>query len=593
MPLMYVNCGSTHQGTSSSELSSSAVMKPLFEETFYPFLQTNCNSCHVRNGSGNGRFASSSLEEAYQDFSYMGVIKIADYAVSDSHNYPFSGAHHEQSINEILNQWKEGLADNNIEEDSHIFDVEPHFILNSKLLGFSEDIGSRTILWNLAENFTSKSSENTLTPEEMSKVMISSQVSMVNNVTGQIGYAISAPEVHVDASSPTDFMITGAVYNLNGKLIEKNTFYSLRKCIRKGESGKISNSGSIFHERKYIESDRIGVALLSLEKTTCPDPESLPTLSFSYAGTVDGAIEVEEGNIGRPAEYVNKPYPSVKVKVQLDQAPKSTVYVSVVVSENTKTNVVQRCCMTLADVDEPVRRGDWDFDFDRADLVFYPPGPNEDPVLEQTITVLIADDERPEDDETVILSLVSVTDANLDDSKKTIKIKILDESSSKPDRHYMKDSGGDYILDGKGNKIQQLGFYDVNRDEYGNEIFVDEQGRPFEEAVQWIPTSSAVTYSQLYDTIFNSSQANKRCIQCHNSSFQAGGYDVTDYKQMLQSGIVVPAKRDQSDFIRRIVDFKLLQLNPMPLDSGGGQSGTKPEWHDLLEKWVQQGARNN
>lgn len=547
MPLLYTNCGSTHEG--AQEISSSATMKPVFKNTFHPFLQTNCASCHVRNGSGNGKFASASLDEAYLDFYYMGYSKISEYALSPSHNYPFTGPQHEEKINLLINQYREAMLDSNVEEDSNIFDLDAQYILSTKLLGFNDN-SSRRIVWKLSENMVSKSNTYSLPASLEDKIRLEAEVSLVENVTGQIGYAISSPKLSLDASASTDVMITGAVYNLNESIIKKNTFYSLKKCIPKGESGSISESGSIFVERKYQVSDRIGLAVLRIEETTCPKPDELPKVSFVKVNG-SNSLNHNEGSIGDITTYANRAYPSVEIKVSLDKAPKLPVYVGVILSDKTNGIVKPRCCITVDD--EPVNRGDWDFDFNRADLVFYPPNEGENAILEQSIIIPINDDERPEADEILVIELDNISNAVAGDTDE-FRIKIVDAGDP-----IDKDRGG--------------GFYLPNG--------------------TWFKTNTYVSYSKLYNEVFNSSDELKRCIGCHNSRIQAAGYDVTNYKQMLQTGVVKPMNRNGSDLVRRIVDWNIIGLNPMPLNRGEGQSGTSPEWHRMLESWINNGARNN
>lgn len=550
IPVLYTNCGSTHEG--SSEVSSTSAMKPVFKSTFHPFLQTNCASCHVRNGSGNGKFASASLDEAFLDFYYMGYAKLAEYAVSASHNYPYTGPHHQEQVNKLINDYKAGLAEANVEDDTgNIFEVDAQYVLSTKLLGFNAN-DTRRIIWSLSENVVQKTDQYFLPAELESKIRVEADVSLVQNVTGQVGYAVTAPNIFLDESASTDIMVTGAIFNLNESIIKKNTFYSLKTCIPKGESGRLSQSGSIFVDRKYEVSDRIGVALLRVEETTCPKPEELPSVSFVRVNN-STSIETLEGSIGDIGTYADRPYPTVELKVQLNKAPSIPVYVSVVVGNSTNPSVKPRCCINLNNENISVNRGDWDFDFDRADLVFYPPGQGEDPVLEQTIVIPINDDERPEADETVVLQFDGVANANIgSDSRFNIKIIDAGDAAGKDLR------GGFFLPDGT-----------------------------------WLPTSTYVTYTQLYEGIFNSSDEQKRCIGCHNSVTRAAGYDVTDYKQMLQTGVVKPMNRNGSDLVRRIVDWNIIGLNPMPLNRGDGQAGTSPGWHSLLEDWINNGARNN
>lgn len=552
-PVLYTNCGSQHQGTES--VSATSVLKPVFKETFHPFLVSNCSSCHVRGGSGNGKFASSTVDEAFDDFYYMGYSKIAAYAVDAGHNYPFTGPEHEQEINQLVNKYKEVIANSDaVEEDSDIYAIDAQIVTSSKILGFNSD-GERTFLWNLKYNTFRKSDSNEIEDELLEKIEITSEAAMVKSNDIQIGYSFGAPRIHLDEDADTDIYVLGAVYQLNDALIEKNTFYSLGVCVRKGESGILSSSGSIYYDRKYIESDRLSVHILSIEKTTCSKPEEEPKVSFAVAET-----RVQEGS--PPTDYearkqwAKQSYPTVTIQVRLDKAPKVTTYVSVERDDSSDTQMIPRCCIELAEEELRVYNGLWDYDFNRADLVFYPPEDGEEAVLVKEIVIPINDDERITDfvngdnvnadlaEEKLVLKLTGLVNTQAGDKMKTDLIIVNDDSLSSREQD---------LYDG------------------------------------------LYTYEGLYRNIFISNDENIRCIGCHNSVIRAKGYDITNYKHLISSEVVVPGDHNNSDFYRRIVLWKELGLQQMPLNENPDDANDSIDtgWYEVLQAWISNGAKNN
>ena len=77
-----------------------------FNQGFRPFLLQNCAACHVPNGAGKGGFSSSDIGTAFVEFRLTTADKIADYAMNDAHQPPFSGSRHTAVVTGLESEWQ-------------------------------------------------------------------------------------------------------------------------------------------------------------------------------------------------------------------------------------------------------------------------------------------------------------------------------------------------------------------------------------------------------------------------------------------------------------------------------------------------------
>ncbi|MCB0421902.1 MAG: hypothetical protein KDD61_12960 [Bdellovibrionales bacterium] len=173
-----------------------------------------------------------------------------------------------------------------------------------------------------------------------------------------------------------------------------------------------------------------------------------------------------------------------------------------------------------------IKNYDWDYKVDKMSLVFLP---NE---VEKTVTVTIADDDRYEikagSNEKVVLRLGTVSGAIKGAaSKSTIVI---------PD--------DDPVVD---------------------------------------PNSEVLRFSQLMSP---GGVLYDECLACHNSQDKRGGYDLTDYKEMIDHNVLIPGDVNSKMFVRMNVEAQ--NTDTMPL------TGLLPtHMRKEVEKWIADGAKNN
>lgn len=81
----------------------------VFKSSYHPFLQANCNGCHVPGGGGSGTFAVADAALAFNEFLAKGVNRISDNAIG-SHKPPYTGSQHNATITSLRSTWDGGIS---------------------------------------------------------------------------------------------------------------------------------------------------------------------------------------------------------------------------------------------------------------------------------------------------------------------------------------------------------------------------------------------------------------------------------------------------------------------------------------------------
>ncbi|MES2855126.1 MAG: cytochrome c [Bdellovibrionota bacterium] len=76
-----------------------------YKAGFYPFMRSNCVSCHIEGGPGLGTFASTDLATSFASFSGAGVTKIGYMATNPAHKPPYTGIQHKPAIDSLSTSW--------------------------------------------------------------------------------------------------------------------------------------------------------------------------------------------------------------------------------------------------------------------------------------------------------------------------------------------------------------------------------------------------------------------------------------------------------------------------------------------------------
>lgn len=547
------NASSANSSTSglTSEMCEQDLVN-LFSNGYYQFAKTNCAFCHT-NGPGKGRFAADDMAGAYADFMQSGYTKFSNNATSSSHNPPYSGPQHVQTINELRVQWQKGLEDSNrckgiagtnTDENLKVEDLIS-FETTAKLNGVQDFNKEVEIVWNLDSEISAIKTNVVLPVTGGAKLSI--KIAKHKNSGGDEYYTIRLPTVF---DSQKDLHFKGIHIKVNGILLKyPTTFRYVNTDIRAGTkndaSGLIS-TGSIVAVKALTPSDQITLVFEDLKTVELPAAESPPVVEFS-------------GNLVQVAPTSSSLTDPLFMDIEVKLSKAMSAPVTVSVSDDTSNICAQTGLVTLnADclpqvatavcsdyasnpnlcankikfyrarsvVGMTYNRYDWDYKFKTSSVTF---AAGE---ISKTIRVQISKDKRFENNRLLSLQLDAGWGGAIIGNKKMIHIPF--------------------------NKI-------VNPQSNGLTRFQD---------LMTPGTGILVT----------------NCIRCHNSVKREGGYDITNYEEMLANKVLIPGN-SQSKMYMRITTSNNSNagLQPMPLDTGSISLDDALTVRD----WIINGAKND
>lgn len=494
VPMFYNSCSSDHQ-KSAADLDSAlkaCEMISYYERTWHPFLKQNCATCHTSAGPGNGAFADSDLQTAYNAFVLKGFSRVGSYAVDPLHNSPFSGPQNQPAVSDLLARWAEAeieterncgegaIADGRVDED-----FTQWMRTVSKPIGAAR-VGDRiNLTWDLDTDLLP---ENIPAGYSLSGARVRVTVEVRDNL-GEIYYAIYDPMLDM-ANARTDLRLQGLAFRINGQIIDNQTTFYLVDVTRykqdRFNTTPIS-SGAMIARGVTRSTDVLSLQIKSLENLDLGPQPAGATVQITSADQT-----VNEGG-------------TYSFTVNLSQQI-FTREVSVAIEDvNTTQAVDEDDRMTINNKDgQPisVKKYDWDYRVIDRNIIF---GPGE---TSKTVRVFVKPDERHEPgDESFRLRLGFVNGPAAAGTRTSMRVNILDDDAA--------------------------------------------------------PAPGTVTYSQLMSP---GGPFFQECIKCHNSVDMRGGYDITDYENLIKADVVVPRDyRNSQMWVRMMGGTPVLQQ--MPLNS--------------------------
>ena len=108
--VIYQNCGAdfvVKDGLSLASTSSVCEEGLIdnFKSSYQTFLKTNCKDCHTSAGPGNGAFADSNADLAFNAFLNIGYERVDVNALSSSHAGSYTGPQNSSAITLASQQW--------------------------------------------------------------------------------------------------------------------------------------------------------------------------------------------------------------------------------------------------------------------------------------------------------------------------------------------------------------------------------------------------------------------------------------------------------------------------------------------------------
>lgn len=568
IPIHFNSCSPKHYNSEYSGILSKTdtgpcSMAPTFEKEFYPFLKSNCATCHIPGGQGKGSFAASDPLVAWDSFALVGAETVSQYATNPSHNYPYTGTQHQETVDEILNVWSEAktesnncLAQENGEQAGLNLESYVHF--KSKAINASFELNRdgagepTTLTWDLSKDSLSAEFDSTSVEGVKFSVDIRAK-----EFQGNRYYEIFNPRVDISSYNPSYTKDPAKLYAIefnslkvkrNGQFIlNESTFTYVDKTVRKFPTPSDApdneyqlSSGTMIAVGDISTADVLSVSFGSIQVTEAYPPPPPVEVSFKAAttNTSEGAkanVTIQLKAQGR--DLVSDPIQApISVTVKLVETSSKTLATPVAYQENPKV-------ITDRDgVDVTVNNFDADFKEDKRTVIFLPPDFNETAVTEKTISFDILDDDRYENEvEHIILELEESAIAN------AIPVKTPNTNN--------------------GFRTHELMIAASDPGEY-----VD----PFDTNTQ--------TFTKLMSP---GGVLHDNCFGCHNNA-RSNGFDLTSYQGMIDSRVLIPGDKNSKMYQRMNPDSGS-GLAPMPL---GGYLSDERE-RKKVESWILDGAKNN
>lgn len=501
----------------------------VFQRGYHQFLAEACKNCHI-SGPGKGTFASPDISSAFNGFTMLGYDKISQYAVNNSHNPPYTGSHNLEIVNTLRLQWQ----------------------------SYQKEKSACGSGGNAATEDKPFKPEFETSSQSIPKVNSSITTVTVNGTATQV--TTFERKVLTWELNNTLFSVAGkSVPNLVGaqlsvtvtgfKISTGETAYLVTLPTLKVGSNSLHIQGLNFR----INGFAVGYATTfkKTDKNVYQNTSALlapgSLVAVGPLGESD-TLSVQFGNIEIVNLPVPPPPPSVQFSLssmtilpsQLGFANKVTVAVSIS-GENLESISVpinfaspgdytgaEVAANSLTDVGGQ-NRFDWDYRLAEGSSNSLTFKPGQKTA---SFDIVFSDDERFDVNKILKLSIGTPLGASIGINRNLV----------------------------------------ISLPNYNPEYL-----------------GSAPTFALLMKS---TSVLGKNCVKCHNSVQKQGGYDMTDYADMKQRGIILPGNLDGNAhkmYRRMNADAPNLEgLQSMPLD------GFRPRLEvDMVNQWILDGAKNN
>lgn len=543
------NTSLTDNGSGATGTLCEQDIKNLYARGWWSFVKDNCVACHA-NGPGKGRFANADLNVAYDEFNAVGFLKVSANAVSPTHNPPYTGVQHTQTVNELKVEWQQGLIDYSTctgqDQESQETQIEKITLkTNSKTIGAADEGVPTPITFDISTELTRIKGTDPVPSIPGGKFTI--YVTRLKNGGGFTYYTFSSPKIW---GGTVDTQIEGIFISINGFLLNYPTTFSyVNKGIRAGTTNKnyadisgLISTGSLVAPKVILPTDTLSISFINISKVTLPPPPPPITVSLSGAKNVV---------VAKGTSYID-------LMVSLSSAAVEPVVVTLAENNdlcgtiinygnsNTVFKTVSATC--LPDVYNTVcpggscganiktfgraravlgttyNRFDWDFKLPTTSVTFSVGETS------KALRIYFSKDIRKENNRALTLDIASVLGTVEIGTNKTVN-------------------------------------YIINK--YDNAT----------------PNGDVLTFAQLMSP--QSGILGQNCVKCHNSVDRAGGYDMTDYELMLTRNILIPYDVNSKMYMRMHPTPEFL-TKPMPQDGFLEQALVLE-----VEKWILDGAKNN
>jgi hypothetical protein len=415
------------QGNNTLDLQTICSMTELdlFSQGFHRFTSTTCNGCHI-SGPGKGAFANPDAAPAFSDFQSMGFEKISAMAVSDSHNYPATGAHNIERVSALKDQWrlyqteKKNCSGGSTTAKAGTYN--PNFISGKKIIPIISgtpkvvningtqtsiiDYNSGVVTFDLDKDLVA------LIPTPLPATggaTLSFFVSGYSTPAGLTGYMFAMPKLKTGSNS---LHIKGFHLHLNGMSVSYALTYQNKDETVYKYTEKMLSGGSMLVLGPLLADDQLAVSIGSLEVVDLAAPPAPPKVDFNVSASTVGSTQ-----LGYAIPY--------KVKVRLNTASTNPINVTLTTEGDQALAGIAKSVLGPSGKN----RFDWDYKIITPLNLTFNPGD-----LEKEIDIVFSDDLRDDPDKTLILSLVDPFGAALGTNTKHI-VSLPDYNPAPSDGH--------------------------------------------------------------------------------------------------------------------------------------------------------------
>ncbi len=267
------NCSAVHEGGSlaSSFEACNLALKDEFANGYHQFLVSNCANCHVSQGSGNGAFADSNLDIAFDAFNVRGNLLVGSRAIDPNHQPPWSGSQHSDEVSSLDNTWNviKQQADDCVSRaggavDDIYFDgivpEDPTFTRGEietfvKLMNATAT--RKTLTWNLETEIKSP------TGLSFAGAQLSIDVQANTTINGEKSYIFSNPRLRAGTQSIHLIHIS---FNINNELVSSATSYhGINRRVPATETRDLSvGSITFLYDLKNTDTVSLSIGLLDV-----------------------------------------------------------------------------------------------------------------------------------------------------------------------------------------------------------------------------------------------------------------------------------------------------------------------------------------
>lgn len=250
--ISFNNCSAVHENSNnlSSFETCNLILKDEFANKYHNFLRTNCNNCHVNSDSGNGAFADSDLEIAFDAFVVRGNNLVGQRAIDPNHKPPYSGTHLTDEVSALDSTWNTAKiqADNcaslaghsNTNIDGGIIPDDPvpsQGTITTFIKFLNADKDPKTLTWDLGNEIK--------TPGiSFNNAELSIDVVANTTITGEKSYIFMNPKLKAGDVSIHLMYID---FIINNQLVSAATSYhSINRRVPAGESRDLAVGATTF-----------------------------------------------------------------------------------------------------------------------------------------------------------------------------------------------------------------------------------------------------------------------------------------------------------------------------------------------------------